>query len=286
MCLFVFIAQGPAKAQVSYSVEPSTIRVVASSPGAKSGMLKVLTRSPRKVRIKVYGGDWKYADPQNGILGYLPPKSTTLSCLDWITFSPAETVIAPFGTGQINYNINVPPGAEGSRYAVLFIETSMFDESKEAVFKPEEPQNRVTLNLRLAVLFFVEVKGTVKRVIDLGKFTVTKAKRKNNFIITSDLKNVGNADIKVSGSFHIQGQDGKIHARGKFNDVYALPGDSAKINAAWKEILPKGSYSLVITLSLGKAADETGSGRTPVITKETQLEIADNGEIVGLGEFK
>jgi len=286
LLLFIFTPWQTAKSQVSFSVEPSTVRAVLPSGGAKSGILKVLTRSPRKIRIKVYGGDWKYSDVQNGIRAYLPPKSTSLSCLDWITFSPAETVIAPYGVGQINYTINAPAGAQGSRYAVLFIETSMFDESKVSAYQTEVAKQTVTLNLRLAVLFCVEVKNTIKRAIDLAKFTVAKSKNKNAILIASDLKNVGNADIKVSGAFHIMGQDGKIYARGKFNDIYTLPGDSGKINAGWKEILPKGNYNLVITLSLGKTTEEEASSRTPVITREAEIEIGDNGEVIKLGEFK
>jgi hypothetical protein len=79
---------------------------------------------------------------------------------------------------------------------------------------------------------------------------------------------------------------GLIYARGEFNEIYTFPQDAAKLKAAWKEAIPQGSYDLVLTLNLGKGLEEKNFGRGPVLTKETELSIGADGEVLSVGELE
>ncbi|MCX5701785.1 MAG: hypothetical protein NTW64_02245, partial [Candidatus Omnitrophica bacterium] len=70
------------------------------------------------------------------------------------------------------------------------------------------------------------------------------------------------------------------------NNVYTFPQDEAKLTTTWKEPLPEGAYDLVLTLDIGKALEEAGLGRGPVITKEAEIEIGKKGEVVRVGRLE
>jgi hypothetical protein len=101
-----------------------------------------------------------------------------------------------------------------------------------------------------------------------------------------DFKNTGNTDITCFGTFHIIDKQGMVYARGEFNSVYTLAGNSAKLIAAWKDPIPKGKYDLIFTFDLGKAQEEAGLGRGPVITKEASMEMGEKGQILKVGRLK
>ena len=77
-----------------------------------------------------------------------------------------------------------------------------------------------------------------------------------------------------------------VIARGVLNDVYTFPAASAKLAATLKESLPAGKYDLVFTIDLGKALEEANMGRGPVITKEAEISIGENGKILNIGQLK
>ena len=50
--------------------------------------------------------------------------------------------------------------------------------------------------------------------------------------------------------------------------------------------MPKGTYDLVLTIDLGKSLEDMGLGRGPVIVREAKINVADNGEIITVGEVR
>jgi hypothetical protein len=177
----------------------------------------------------------------------------------------------------VNYRVKVPEGEKGGHYSVLFFESS---------FGEKESQEGVGMNLvvRIGSLFYIEPEGTTIRDADLSDLSV---KRKDKVLeIKVDLKNSGNVDSTCAGTFHIMDAQGMVIARGEFNKVYTLPGDFAQLASSTQEAISKGRYDLVITLDLGKALEELGKGRGPVITKEASLDISESGEVVATGELK
>lgn len=221
----------------------------------------------------------------DGTKDFFSAKTTPLSCADWISFNPAEFTIPPYGVVGVNFIARVPADAQGGHYAVMFFETTYLKPGEETG-QTEELRAGAYLNVRLGSLIYIEAKDKVKRLTELSNFSLSKDAKNKYFFINLDFKNIGNVDITAGGTFDIIDKQGMVLARGEFNNVYTFPGDTAKLSATWKEPIPRGRYDLVLTLDLGKALEELGLGRGPVITKEAEIEIGANGEVLEVGELK
>ena len=275
------------KAEVSYALDPGIVKVMVPAGGAHSGVIKVYARSPQKIKVKVYAGDWLYTENNDGARDFFPAKSTVLSCADWITFGPAEFVIAPYEIGAVNYVLRPPQDARGGHYAALFFETSLVTPAEALLAPGQGVRTKGSLNLRLATVFYVDVKGTVKRAIDLNKLSLSKDPEHDLYVLTADFKNTGNADVITGGTFHIMDKKERIVARGKFNNAYTMPGDKAGVTAEYKKALPEGMYNVLVTLTLSPDGEEARRRtRAGSLVREVEITIGEKGELISSGEFR
>lgn len=234
--------------------------------------------------MRVYLEDWFYAPEGDGSKSFAPAATTARSCSSWISFSPEEFNIPPKGEQRVSYKVNVPRNSalDGGHYAVLFFESKV----GELAAPKEFAGAGLNLVVRVGALFYVEIRGTVKRTAVIDNLKLGKESSPNRLLIEADFRNSGNADITTAGTFHIMDSQGMVYARGEFNPLYTLPEDKAKLIGSWdtwKNPIPKGSYDIILTIDLGRALSEAGLGRGPVITKEAAIEIGDKGEIIKAG---
>ncbi len=260
-------------------VDQAKIRIIVPLGSSKTGVINIDNTTDYPKYIKVYLEDWYYLPSADGSKEFLPAGTTELSCANWISFYPAEFTIPPFGRQKINYTVRVPQEAKGGHYAILFIEES-------GAKAPNEEGVSVGLAIRVGCLFYVEPEGTIKRTAQLYNLNIEKSSRDKQIEISVDFKNTGNTDISTSGNFSLIDKKGMVYARGEFNDAYTFSGDTAKLTTTWKKPIPKGRYDLVITLDLGKALEELRLGRGPIIVKEAEIEIDNNGEIIKVGDLR
>ena len=245
------------------------------------GEITVENSSQETRSIRIYLEDWYYLPEADGSKKFVPLNTTALSCANWISFSPSELTLEPFSKKKVNYSIKVPLDAKGGYYAALFF---------EGVFgKLQAEQQRISaamnIAVRIATLFYVEAEGTVKREAKVKNLFCKKKDKSDIYSVEVDFLNNGNMDITAGGTCHIMDKQGIVYARGQFNNVYTFPNGSAKLNADCKGKIPKGNYDLILTIDLGKALEEAGMGRGPVITKEAKIKIGDLGEVLSLGEL-
>jgi len=281
---FIFLAIFiPASLQAGgLRIDPVKNRLVIPQGGTKSGTIKIEASSDTSVKVKVYLEDWKYNPVQDGSKDFAPAGTLPSSAANWISFAPAEFTVEPYGRQLLGYTVNVPSNATGGHYTVLFFETAIGEAP------PGTIQEGVAVKVfgRIGVLFYIEPQDTINKEVRLYELEV---KRKDNSLpleVALSLQNIGNVDITAGGKFHLMDNAGLIYARGEFNDVYTFPTDTAKFTAKWNESIPKGKYDLVLTLDIGKAQEEAGLGRGPVIIKEAEVEIGENGGVLKAGELK
>jgi len=283
-CCFITTAYAQG---ISYSLDKSKVRALLPPGGSQSGAIKVYSQTNDTLKFKVYFEDWIYEKIQDGAKEFMPANTSAFTCATWIQFNPAEFTLTPYGIQTVNYVIAVPADAKGSHVGVMFFETNTADSAGIEIGKSQETlQSGVGLDIRIGSLFYVDVKGAINRSAELKKFSVTKDSKNKNFIISADLKNTGDADITTESTYHITDKQGMIYARGKFNPVYTLPGDEAEISSTWKDSIPQGTYNIVLTVNLGKAIEEAGLGRGPIMLKETEIEINSNGEVTKIGTLR
>ncbi len=261
----------------------SKIRVVVS-PGERSfGEITLDNPNSESKSMRLYLEDWYYLPGGSGAKEFIPANSTPYSACPWISFSPAEVTIPAFGKQKINYSVNVPVDASGARFATLFFETLM----NKGILDGSGHSLGLDVNVRVATLFYVEVKGTVHRTARITNLKIQPSQEeKGSLEITLDFENTGNTDITASGNFSLMNKNGLVSARGAFNDVYTFPGGQGVLLGIWKDKIPAGQYDLVITVDLGKALTDAGIGRGPVITKEASVTIGENNRIVQIGQLQ
>lgn len=280
LLLVAFCAIAVSVAEAStFRIDQAKVRLSIPAGSAASGEIKVENPSSATLRVKAYIEDWRYLPAADGTKEFSPASSSEFSSADWISFAPTEFSIPAFGRQIVRYTVRVPRGAVGGRFAVLFFETELGpEESVEAM--------GLMVRVRLGSLFYVEAKNTVRRAAQLSDFSVKNARvDERQLLISADFKNIGNTDITCAGTFHIMDRRGMVFARGEFNDIYTFPWDSARLSSTWKEPLARGLYDIVVTLNLGKAQEEFGLGRGPVIVREAQLEIGEGGRVIKVGEL-
>ena len=283
LCLAGSFFVSTAQADKLPFMNQSKIRVVVS-PGERAfGEITLDNPTAENKIMRLYLEDWYYLPGGSGAKEFLPANSSPTSACPWITFSPADVIVSPFGKQKINYSVNVPPEATGARFATLFFETLV----GKGTFSDSGRSAGLDVNVRVATLFYVEVKGTIQRTAKISNLNIGPSKEaKGSLEITLDFENTGNTDITTSGNFSLMNNAGLVSARGAFNSVYTFPGGKGSFLGTWKDKLPAGDYDLVITVDLGKALTDAGIGRGPVMTKEASVTIGENNQIVQIGQLQ
>lgn len=283
-CVFIILFFIPCQiyAFKVVQLDQPKIRLVVPAGGSKSGRIEVKNNSPEPKEVKVVIEDWSYENTLDGSKNFFSAGTISRSCAPWINYAPSEFTVPPFGKEYVNYVVRVPEEAKGGYYAGLFFESLMGRPTEEKT----DAMVVVPVTVSVGSLFYIEVQGTINRAAQLENLSLERKSKDKPLLINLDFKNTGNVDITAAGNFNLIDKQGVVYARGEFNQTYTLPGDTAKFSARWKESIPKGKYDLIITLNLGKALEELGMGRGPVVIKEAEIEVGDNGEVVRVGELK
>ena len=264
-------------------IEASTLRIdqtkirLSFPPGqAKGGTITVDNPSDQVMNIKVYAEDWAYTSKQDGSKEFMLAGTGPFSGAQWLTFVPSEFALPPFGRQTINYTVKVPADASGGHYAVLFFES--------AGTTPQEGAE-VNLIVRVGAIFYFEPEGTIRRSCEMSGLKAEKGSNEA-LVISLNFKNNGNVDITGKTTFDLIDNNGVVYARGAFNDIYTLPQDNAVLKASWKAQIQPGTYDLVITLDLTKQPGAADEIRTQVLTREAQITIGKDGQVVKVGELR
>ena len=232
--------------------EAATIRIstprveLELSPGETySGEIIAENPGEEEVKAKLYLEDWAYSPGGTGEKKFTPVASTPLSASKWITFSPTDEVIKPFGRITARYTVTVPAEAKGAYFSVFFFETLL------GTATDEEGVN-VLVAGRIGALFFIQIKGTVDRKGEIKSVDLKAPEGNKPLEVSTTFQNSGNVDIVLGGNFLIMDADGKIQGRGDLNKIYTFPGSAETGNTQWVGRLPKGSYQVLLTYDLGK----------------------------------
>jgi hypothetical protein len=262
---FALLKTGVCPAQITLRVDKPRVKLAVSPGEAKSGTISVENPSHYPLTIKTYLEDWEYSPGGEGVKTFALAGTHSRSGALWISYSPAEFTIPPYGRKKVNYTVNVPNDAKGGYYAILFFETQL-----------GEKQNAEGLSVavmgRVGTLFYIEAEGTQIRRAELRDLKITRKNKAEPLKINAVFKNTGNTQLKARGTFDVINDKGMVFARGSFNEIYTMPGGEEAIQADWYEDIPPGEYDLIITLD---------TGGTPLI-EEHRIKIAENGKLLSV----
>lgn len=255
----LFMLAIPVVAQAA-TIRINTPKVILDlAPGeTNSGEIVVENPTENEVKIRMYLEDWVYKPGGTGEKDFFPAGSQPLSASRWISFSPAEDTMKPYGRTTIRYTINMPKEVSGGHFSVLFIET---------ILGATEDEDGVSVLVagRIGSLFYVEAKGNSTRRGELQSVDIRAGDGNKPVEMEVGFKNTGDVDITLQGKYLIMDAQGKIFGRGDLKNIYTLPGDAATAVTEWVGRLPKGSYTALLTCDLGK-------GQTLVSEKSFSVE--------------
>jgi len=266
LCIIWIVAINSAFA-LNFQIDKGRKRIKMPGGWSDGGVIKVVNRDAELLKVRVYVSDWAYSN-SDGSKNFLPVGTYPNSCADWLKYYPADFVVPGNGTQAVNYVVEIPKDAKGGYYAILFFEV-------EVGKSTDAKGSRVKVFNRLGSLFTVEVEGTVKREASVSDFSI-KETRSGALWAEATFENIGNVDITAKGTLDIIDQEGFVLGRAKFNDVYTMPLDKARLKAEdIKATLSKGKLDIILTF------DMNGD----ILVKEYQADVSAKGNIVELKEI-
>ncbi|MBU0693484.1 MAG: hypothetical protein KKC11_02270 [Candidatus Omnitrophica bacterium] len=219
------------------SISDPKINLKVKQDEALTGKIKVANPSSGEIKVKVYLEDFTYIPPYDGTKKFFPSGSTQFSCAQWISFSPQEFKLPPFGARFVNYSLRVPHDAKGSYCAVLFFETALGEIEEEAGYN-------VKVLGRVGSLIFLEAEGSLKQ----AKIRNIKTEGDE---IKGEFLNLGDVFINSVSSYFVMDEEGMVLDRGKLEDLFLFPKDKAPFTIPLLEKIPAGKFSLICTFDLG-----------------------------------
>ncbi len=253
---------------LNFQIDKGRLRTKMPGGWSDGGVINVVNRDAEPLKVRVYVSDWVYSN-SDGSKNFLPAGTYPNSCADWIKYYPADFVVPGNGTQVVNYVVEIPKDAKGGYYAILFFEV-------EVGKSTDAKGSKVRVYNRLGSLFTVEVEGTVKREAIVSDFSI-KDTGGGALGAEATFENIGNVDITAKGTLDIIDQEGFVLGRAKFNDVYTMPLDKARLRAEdIKANLSKGKLDIILTF------DMNGD----ILVKEYQADVsAKDNNIVELKEI-
>lgn len=228
----------------SVQIDKPKIELELAPGETYSGEVTVENSADEELKVRLYLEDWKYKSSGKGDKDFFPGGSTEQTASPWITFSPADEVLKPFGHVTARYTVRVPESATGGHYSVLFFET-ILGSAEQA------DGSNILVAGRIGALFFIRVKGTVEAKGEFRSIELVPPKGNAPLVVRTDFANTGNVEITAAGKFLAMDAAGKIAARGDLGSIYTQSGQSASKESEWIGRLEPGTYQAVLTYDLG-----------------------------------
>jgi len=222
-------------------IDNPKIDVQLNKDESYSGQIVVENNSTEEIRIKAYAEDFLYKEPFDGEKQFLPKGTTPLSLAAWLTLSPLEFTLAPYGRQTVNFVLRPQENVEIVHCGIIFFETGLGR-------TVNEQGEGIDVLGRVGSLIFIEPTKQEKK----GEFSQIKENARS---LEGIFKNTGNTFLHVQGIYYIIDSTDKVSTRGKTNELYLLPQNQAKVDISPTDALPAGNYTVVLTLDLegGKA---------------------------------
>lgn len=191
--------------------------------------------SDKSIDVRAYMEDFVYTPPFDAKKKFFPLGTTDYSCGDWISFSPQEFKLGPYGKKELNYSIKVPEDAKGGYYGVLF-----FEEHNPGELRIEKGVHVV---VRVGCLFFLETENKQKE----GNLKDISLGREG---LEGYFSNEGDTIILSQGTFYVMDDSGMVIDRGEMEKKYLPPGEKTPFTVPIMKDIFSGNYTMILTFNL------------------------------------
>lgn len=246
-----------AEAGTGMTVSPSRVRLQKPVGETASQKIVISNSGTYPLRIETDAADMLIVPNEKGlsVRDEAPPATTPHSCARWIQVPGIQDLVIPPGeASEVEFVISPPPEVKSGGYgAYLFI-------IGRPIVPKQQDTSKTTVQMvtvpRLGISVVYEVAGTVQRKGDLLKLEVTPPSKTEPLRIFHQFKNTGNAEVVLSGSFHILDSEEVLVGKGSLRILKMFSGETGVAETLWEGDLPPGKYKAMVTLEIGPDAQQ------------------------------
>ena len=226
--------------QVGIAVTSFTQQVAAGETAELSFPVENLSED-ETATLRLYLGNWRQTSTGDTV--YLPPEETFPgSCAEWIELDRTQIELPPRESTEATFTLSVPLEAEGSYWAVLFVEIQPGP-------LPEAPETETGVAVgirevwRQAVQIYQTVPGTEEPDATISSLKA-KIDRSSGLVnIDLEFENTGNTILRdVVGSIDLIDQNGETVDTVTIPKFMILPGSGRSFELTSNKKLAPGVY--------------------------------------------
>jgi hypothetical protein len=194
LALTILLAATPALA-ADIGLTPPRLALVAPPGGTVTATFSVVTTSPTEQFVETAASDWLL--DVAGDLTFVPPGTAPYSAAPWLTLDAGAFALPPTGSRELRLEVAVPPDAEGTHHAMVFV----------TVVPPptETPGVGVTTTTRVGLTVYVTVSGTERSGSEFVDFYQPDAAT-----LAAVVVNTGNTVMRLGGVVELRDEAGDV----------------------------------------------------------------------------
>jgi hypothetical protein len=241
--------------KISVAITPASIDAKVSRGASYVQVFTLVNDTGTRLRFKCSLADMWYDENNNRVAGLAGTSERSAS--SWIQLTPEATIVEPHSSGKVNAVITIPRTAAGSYYSVPVFEAMPVDEplSPDATL-PKVSTAKATIGLRFNGLIMLTTLDAAEYNVEIMGGRITAPSASTELALELDIRNRGNAHVRVHGAFAILNGSGILVGRGSIEEKRFLPEQKNILPAGWAGELPAGTYTSVITLSYDRVGKE------------------------------
>jgi hypothetical protein len=254
-CAVLLSCFGNAMAQQnSVAITPASIDAKVKRGAGYTQTFTLTNNTGTRLRFKCSVQDVWYDEGNKRITGR--PGTLPHSASLWVQFAPAEVIVEPRSSGTVKAIVTVPATAAGGYYSVPVFEAMPADPVLEGATLANVSTARANIGVRINGLMMFTTLDAAEYNIEIMGGQISPPTASAELAMQLDVRNRGNAHVRVRGSFAILNSSGVLAGRGGIEEKRYLPDQRKMLEAGWAGELPLGKYTAVITLSYDRVGME------------------------------
>lgn len=238
--LFTGVSKASA-VQKGIQISPLSFNLTVNENQSKNGyiIIKNLYDDPINYICETENFTQVSDDGAPSFLSVAPQKGVT-TLADWVQFiDPKEGTLQPGKDTKINFNINIPAGAEpGGHYGAVFA---------KVINKTPDGKTQLGVSSRVGALMLITVPGDVKKSAELSNFTTPKFLWRGPLALSMKATNTGTVHYDSQGTVSIKSMFGKT-TKVSMGKHTLIPKNSRNYSGTWTNKYPFGYYKLTASI--------------------------------------
>ena len=240
--------------KISVAITPASIDAKVTRGTTYSQKFTLVNDTGTRLRLKCSLADMWYDENNRRVAGLAGTSQRSASL--WIQFSQEELIVEAHSSGSVNALVTVPRNAAGSYYSVPVFEAMPADPVVTNATLANNSPASARIGLRFNALMMLTTLDAAEYNLEIMGGRITAPTASTELALELDLRNRGNAHVRVRGAFAILNAFGVLVGRGSIEEKRFLPEQKNILPAGWAGELPPGTYTSVITLSYDRVGKD------------------------------